>query len=73
MRRVGSVWIDQTVDAAACSSGGYSSLAFDGAGNAAIAYEADLGLKSVQVIHPGDKRYPMAKGIEAVPLKALFA
>jgi predicted AAA+ superfamily ATPase len=35
--------------------------------------QADLGLKSIQVIHPGEKRYPMAKGVEAVPLKALFS
>ncbi len=32
-----------------------------------IAFD-DLGLKSLVVVHPGKHRYPLAKGIEAVPL-----
>ena len=32
-----------------------------------VAFE-DLGLKSLVVVHAGKHRYPMAKGIEAVPL-----
>lgn len=32
---------------------------------------ADLGLKRVAVIHPGDRRYPLAEGIEAVPASQL--
>lgn len=31
----------------------------------------DLGLERVAVIYPGDKRYSLAEGVEAVPLEAL--
>jgi len=32
---------------------------------------ADLGLERIAVVYPGEKRYPMADAIEAVPLAAL--
>lgn len=32
---------------------------------------ADLGLRSVAVLYPGDRRYRLAKGVEAVPVRAL--
>jgi predicted AAA+ superfamily ATPase len=31
----------------------------------------DLGLERVAIIYPGNKRYPLAEGVEAVPLDAL--
>ena len=31
---------------------------------------ADLGLDALYVVYPGDKRYRLAEGIEAVPLDA---
>lgn len=34
---------------------------------------ADLGLARVSVIYPGDKRYPIADRVEAVPLRTLAA
>ena len=33
----------------------------------------DLGLERVAVVHPGDRRYPLAERVEAVPLTALSA
>lgn len=32
---------------------------------------ADLGLERVAVVYPGTKRYPLAEGVEAVPVDAL--
>jgi predicted AAA+ superfamily ATPase len=32
---------------------------------------ADLGLDAVAVIYPGDRRYTLTKGVEAVPLREL--
>lgn len=32
---------------------------------------ADLGLDRLWVIHPGAERYPLARGVEALPLKSL--
>ena len=34
---------------------------------------ADLGLDALVVLYPGARRYPLAKGVEAVPLAALAA
>ncbi len=34
---------------------------------------ADLGLERVSVVHPGDRRYPLADRVEAVPLADLAA
>jgi len=31
----------------------------------------DLGLKQVAVVHPGGKRFPLSKHVEAVPLSVL--
>mgnify|MGYP003510353138 CR=1 FL=1 len=33
----------------------------------------DLGLARLAVVHPGTKRYPLADGVEVVPLEALAA
>lgn len=34
--------------------------------------QRDLRLDALHVVHPGDRRYPLAPGIEAVPLWAML-